>query len=368
MTRTRTAGGKGEVGARSAYGEGARSRMKTSDFDYELPEELIALRPAPERGASRMLVLERRSGCLRHLSFGDLPSFVEPGDVLVLNDTKVVPARLRAVRLGPDGERRAPVEVLFVERLGERVWSVLLRKPREGERLLFEGGMEGVLRADRRGGGEWLCETDRDPLPVMERYGMMPLPPYIRRSPSAEDREWYQTVYARCRGAVAAPTAGLHFGRPMLRGLAERGVRIGYLTLHVGPGTFTPVRGEDVASHRMHPEFRRVPAETAAMVNEARARGRRVLAVGTTVVRALESAAGPSGVVEPVEGWTDLFIVPGFEFRVVGAMLTNFHLPRSTLLMLVAAFAGRETVLRAYEEAVRERYRFLSYGDAMLIL
>jgi len=353
--------------------------MRTSDFDYPLLEELIAYHPLPGRDEARLMVLPRRGegsegdggGGIQHSTFRDLPFYLREGDLLVLNDTKVIPARLKGIKEGGVGWASG-VEILVTERVNPGVWRVLMRKPKHGMRLSFEGGMTGTVLRGRRDeaghGGEWLIEFDGDAEDFMERRGMMPLPPYIKREPVERDREDYQTVYARRRGAVAAPTAGLHFTPRLLEGIRGMGVEIAFVTLHVGPGTFKPVSSERVEEHRMHAEIVEVSEETAERVNAARREGGRVVAVGTTVARALESSLTPGGVIEPRRGLTDLFIYPGYVFRAVDALITNFHLPRSTLLMLVCAFAGRERILRAYGEAIEKRYRFLSYGDAMLIV
>lgn len=339
--------------------------MKLSDFDYELPPELIAREPLPRRSDSRLLVLDRLSERLQDRRVAELPAILSPGDLLVLNDTRVIPARLIAHK--PSGGR---VELLVERLLGAAEALVLLggnRKPKPGTRLVLEDG--SALRVGRRRGDFWEVsyEGSDSLLDCLERIGKMPLPPYLGREAEPRDRVRYQTVFAREPGAVAAPTAGLHFDQELLEALRRRGVEQASLTLHVGAGTFLPVRTEDPRQHRMHSERYRVPPELVEAVNRCRAGGGRVVAVGTTVVRALESAA-LSGALCAGEGETDLFIQPGFRFRVVDALFTNFHLPRSTLLMLVAAFAGRERILAAYRHAVAARYRFYSYGDAMLIL
>lgn len=338
--------------------------MKLSDFDYELPSELIAREPLPERSASRLLVLSRSDQRLQDRRVAELPNILLPGDLLVFNDTRVIPARLIAYK--PTGGR---VEVLIERLLDEQTALALLggsRKPKPGSRLVL--GEDAALWVGERQDDFWRVRYEgRDTLlDCLERIGQVPLPPYLGREPGPRDRERYQTIFARIPGAVAAPTAGLHFDEALLTALRAAGVEQATLTLHVGAGTFLPVRTEDPRQHRMHAEWYRIPTELVAAVSRCRARGGRVVAVGTTVVRALESAARKG--LYPGEGDTDLFIYPGFRFRVVDALFTNFHLPRSTLLMLVAAFAGRERILAAYRHAVRERYRFYSYGDAMLIL
>jgi len=342
--------------------------VHTADFDYELPDELIA-QQAVGRGASRLLVLDRTSGEIRHQGIRDLASWLEPGDLLLLNDTRVIAARVEARR--PTGRR---FEILLLEDIGQGRWQGLLRptaRARKRERLeLADGG--AVALEENLGEGQWrLCFDPPMDMDRLDMVGETPLPPYIRRPEGAspEDRERYQTVYAAAPGAVAAPTAGLHFDRNHLDEIRAAGVEVVTLTLHVGIGTFRPVAVDLVVDHRMHSErycFSEIAAEA---VNEALFERRRVVCVGTTSVRALEGAlAAGGGLIRP--GWraTDIFITPGFEFQGSGAMLTNFHLPRSTLLMMVSAFAGRERMLDTYAEAVRERYRFFSYGDAMLIV
>ncbi|HYR96635.1 MAG TPA: tRNA preQ1(34) S-adenosylmethionine ribosyltransferase-isomerase QueA [Candidatus Binatus sp.] len=339
--------------------------MRVTDLDYVLPEELIAQEPAPERAAARLLVLGRESGELRHARVADLPATLRAGDVLVVNDTRVVPARVRARR--PSGGR---LEVLFVRPLPpEGEWEVLARgTPRAGERVHFaEAAGEWLAPL---GDGRWRIRMllEEPVLGWLERTGEVPLPPYIRRpsGPTVADRERYQTVYARVPGAVAAPTAGLHLTPELLAALGAGGVEVAALTLHVGPGTFMPLRGDELAEHKMAPERYEIPEATAEAINAARAGRRRIVAVGTTAVRALETAAA-GGVLRAGAGEASLFIHPGHRFRVVDALLTNFHLPRSPLLALVAALAGWDRIRAAYEEAVRMRYRFYSFGDAMLI-
>ncbi len=334
--------------------------MKTSDFDYNLSEERIAYRPAAERQNSKLMVLDRKTGEITHRKFFELPGLLEPGDLLVLNNTKVIPARLFGRK--ESGDR---VEVLLAGKLDRRKWTCLVRNPKNGLLIEFEDGPSGRLIRGKP--GEWLIEFAEEPDTYIESSGRMPLPPYIRREPDSADRASYQTVYAEKPGAIAAPTAGLHFTKGLLEDLALRGVRIAYVTLHVGVGTFLPVKTQSVEEHDMHAEWREIPPGTADAVNGARSRGGRVIAVGTTVLRTLESSLNEAGEVVPCNGETDLFILPGHRFKVADALITNFHLPRSTLLMLVSAFAGREFILRAYNEALGLDYRFLSYGDAMFI-
>ncbi len=336
--------------------------MRRADFSYPLPRELIAQYPLAERTASRLLALDGATGALRDLRFIDLPSLLQAGDLLVLNDTRVLPARL-AGRKASGGACE-----LLLERIldGRRILAQARSSKglRPGMAIALPGGATAIVVA--RHGELHELALDRDALPYFETHGSMPLPPYVARAADATDRERYQTVFADEPGAVAAPTAGLHFDQPALQALVQAGVAVARLTLHVGAGTFQPLRTDAVEAHRMHAERYRVPQSAVDAVAAARARGGRVVAVGTTVVRALESAAA-CGVLAPVDGETDIFIRPGFRFRVVDALLTNFHLPESTLLMLVAAFAGRERVLAAYHHAIAGRYRFFSYGDAMFV-
>ena len=348
--------------------------MLRTDFSYDLPPELIAQAPLPERSAGRMLVLDRATGAIADRRVRDLPGFLHPGDLLVLNDTRVVAARVFGSK--PSGGR---VEILLERPVGEREALVQLRasKPvRDGLEIATAGGtVQTLARADDL----WRIRLPAPVFDFFERWGQVPLPPYIQRPASELDQQRYQTIFARERGAVAAPTASLHFDEPLLAELKAREVSLAFVTLHVGAGTFQPVRGDDIESHVMHTERAAVSAATCEAVMSAREAGRRVIAAGTTVVRALESAAladghGQSPVASgaprrlaPWSGETRLFIKPGFRFRVVDALLTNFHLPESTLLMLVCAFAGRDPVLRAYRHAVEAKYRFFSYGDAMLL-
>jgi S-adenosylmethionine:tRNA ribosyltransferase-isomerase len=343
--------------------------MRIEDFDYELPPERIARHPLPERDRARLLVLDRAGG-IAHRTVRDLPDLLGAGDLLVLNETRVIPARL--VGRKPTGGR---VELLLVEAEGpdgpEQRWRALYTasKPLRPGASASVGGLVATLEEPLGDGiGRFLLRAKGGVGAAIRAAGEVPLPPYLGRSAEPADRERYQTVYARVEGAVAAPTAGLHFTPDLLARMEARGVEIAPLTLHVGPGTFLPVRAEHVEDHRMHEEAYDVPERTARAWRRARAEARRVVAVGTTSARALEAAAAADGEVRPGAGRTDLFIFPGHAFRAVDALLTNFHLPRSTLLLLVAAFAGRKRILDAYEEAVRSGYRFYSYGDAMLLL
>ena len=335
--------------------------MRRADFNYDLPEELIAQQPLAERSASRMLALDGASGTLSDLAFRDLPRLVSPGDLLVFNDTRVIPARLFALK-----DSGGKVELLLERPLDAQRALVHARasKPLRPEMPLQSRG--GAIRVVEKRGDLWVVELPEPALPFFERFGQMPLPPYIRREPDAADTTRYQSLFARKRGAVAAPTASLHFDEELLAALDARGAQRAFVTLHVGAGTFQPVRAEAVGAHVMHAEFVEVNAAACETISAAKARGARVIAVGTTVVRALESAAG-GGTLAPYVGDSSLFIVPGFRFRIVDAMVTNFHLPESTLLMLVSAFAGRAAVLAAYAHAVGQKYRFFSYGDAMFV-
>ena len=359
--------------------------MLVSDFDYHLPEELIAQEPLADRAASRMLRLDRETGEVRDGLFRDFPEALRPGDLLVLNNTRVFAARLFGRRGGrrsqPVSARnpasrdflKGKVEVLLTRETGPQEWQALVRPGRKigvGERLFF--GEEDELQAEVIARGEFGERTLRfvpveDFFGAIERIGHVPLPPYIARQDRAADRDRYQTVYARQRGSVAAPTAGLHFTPEVLARIAGRGIETAEVTLHVGLGTFQPVHAEVVEEHKLHREWFQISKETAARINAAMGADRRVVAVGTTTVRTLEYAALRDGAVRAGEGEADLFIYPGFRFRVVGALLTNFHLPKSTLLMLVSALAGREKVLAAYRHAVEQKYRFYSYGDCMFI-
>lgn len=356
------------------------SGFRVADFDFDLPEDLIAQEPPPDRGQSRMLVMNRTTGELSDAKFSEFPSLLRPGDLLVLNDTRVIPARLYAHRTSVRNRQEPTglVEVLLTEPTGENDWCALVKPGKKvgiGERLVFaaasgEIAMEAEV-VERGGFGERLLRFTPvdDFFAVLDRIGHMPLPPYIRREDVDADRERYQTVFAHEPGSVAAPTAGLHFTAQILDAVAARKIEMAWVTLHVGLGTFAPLRVERLDEVRLHAERYVVPEATAEAVNRARSEGRRIVAVGTTVVRTLEAAAAAAGEGQPVphSGITDIFISPGFRFHVVDALLTNFHLPQSSLLMLVSAFAGREHILAAYLHAVEERYRFFSYGDCMFL-
>jgi len=334
--------------------------MRLSDFDYALPPELIAQTPVDRRDASRLLVVGRDS--LRHLGFADLPGLLRPGDLVVLNDTRVIKARMRGEK---DSGGQAEILVERIEDDRTALCQVRVSKPLKPGRTLQVGAFELLVLG--REGDFYRLGFPAPVLDVLEAEGEVPLPPYIGRAAATADESRYQTVYGTRPGAVAAPTAGLHFTPELLERLRELGVEVATVTLHVGAGTFQPVRSEDLSAHRMHFERFEVDAQAAAAIARCRARGGRVVAVGTTVVRTLESAAADDGTVAVASGETDLFITPGYRFRVVDALVTNFHLPKSTLLMLVSAFAGRRRVLEAYAAAVAQRYRFFSYGDAMFL-
>lgn len=339
--------------------------MKTSDFTYDLPERLIAQTPLQRRDASRLLVLDKRTGRTEHRHFYDLPEYLRPGDCMVLNDSRVIPARLIGVR--PTG---GAAEVMLLNDLGENRWECLVRpgkKLREGARVLFGDGELAATVEKVAPDGNRVVRFDYEGifLEVLERLGQVPLPPYIKEQ--LDDPERYQTVYSCHPGSAAAPTAGLHFTDELLDAIRAMGVDVRFVTLHVGLGTFRPVKAENIEDHEMHSELCSVPEDTARAVNEAKSRGSRVVAVGTTSCRTLESFTGEDGVLHVGSRWTDIFIYPGYRFKCIDALVTNFHLPGSTLVMLVSALAGRENILAAYKEAVEREYRFFSFGDAMLI-
>ncbi len=340
--------------------------MNLHDFYYELPQELIAQDPLEDRSGSRLLILDRETGKREHHIFREIIDQLHPGDCLVVNNTKVIPARLIGSREGTGGK----VEVLLLKRGEDDVWETLVKpgkKARPGAKILFgDGILTGeVLEVVEDGNRKIRFRYDGIFEEILDRLGQMPLPPYITHQ--LKDKNRYQTVYAKHDGSAAAPTAGLHFTPELLQAIRERGVRIAHVTLHVGLGTFRPVKAEQIEDHHMHSEFYMVEEEQARLINRTKAEGGRIIAVGTTSCRTLESAAGPDGMLQAGSGWTDIFIYPGYEFRLVDCLITNFHLPESTLMMLVSALAGRERIMAAYEEAVKERYRFFSFGDAMFI-
>ena len=340
--------------------------MRTKDFYFDLPEELIAQTPIAQRDASRLLVLDKESGAWEHKHFFDLPGYLRAGDCLILNNSRVLPARLLGHRLPGGGA----CEVLLLIDRGDNIWECLVRpgkKMRVGAKVSFgEGELVGEV-VEELPGGNRLVKFSYEGifLEVLDRLGKMPLPPYIKAE--LQDRERYQTVYSKVNGSAAAPTAGLHFTPELLAQLKEMGVNISYVTLHVGLGTFRPVKEDEITDHEMHSEYCVIPQETADLINETKRSGGRVICVGTTSCRTIESWAGEDGTMKASAGWTNIFIYPGYRFKVLDALVTNFHLPESTLIMLVSALAGREETLAAYEEAVKERYRFFSFGDAMFI-
>lgn len=341
--------------------------MNKSDFFYDLPQELIAQTPSPKRDGSRLMVFNRMDGHLEHKHFFDLPEFLKAGDCIVINDSKVLPARL----LGQREDTGSPVEVLLLRDEGEMIWECITKpgkRTREGNRLVFGNGelAAEVVGVDDTGNRHIRFECDGIFMEILDRLGHMPLPPYITEQ--LEQPERYQTVYASHLGSAAAPTAGLHFTPELLVRLQDMGVKIAKITLHVGLGTFRPVKADRVEDHHMHSEYYEIPSEAAEMINRTRAEGGRVIAVGTTSTRTLESAANEDGTIPVKGGWTDIFIYPGYQFKCVDGLITNFHLPESTLIMLVSAFAGYEHTMNAYKTAVAERYRFFSFGDAMLII
>lgn len=340
--------------------------MNTHDFYYDLPESLIAQEPVEPRDHSRLLVMDRETGALSDEHFYDLPAHLRPGDCLILNDSRVLPARL----YGQREDTGSPLQLLLLTPRGNDVWEVLAgpgRKAREGRRLTFADGALTAEVTEVLPDGNRLVKFfyEGNFYELLERIGRMPLPPYIKKE--LTDKERYQTVYSRERGSAAAPTAGLHFTPELLERVRAMGVDIGFVTLHVGLGTFRPVKEANIADHKMHSEHYELSAETADLINRTKARGGRVIAVGTTSCRTLESIGMTDGIIHPQEGWTDIFIYPGYRFQVLDGLITNFHLPESTLIMLVSAFAGYDHTMAAYDHAVREQYRFFSFGDAMFI-
>ena len=340
-----------------------RTGLKTSDYYFDLPQELIAQDPLADRTASRLLVMDKRTGEIEHRTFRDITGYLKPGDTLVLNDTKVIPARLLGVKEGTG----AHAEILLLKRISDKQWETLVKpgkKLRPGTRVTFGDGALTAVILDVLEGGNRLVEFEYEGIfeEVLDRLGEMPLPPYITHK--LQDRNRYQTVYARYEGSAAAPTAGLHFTEELLDQIRSMGVRTAFVTLHVGLGTFRPVKVDDVTAHHMHTEWYHVSPEAADLINRTHAEGHRVICVGTTACRTVESAAGGDGIVKAGANDTSIFIYPGYRFRVMDALITNFHLPESTLVMLVSAFAGRENVLNAYREAIGEKYRFFSFGDA----
>ena len=340
--------------------------MKTSDFYYDLPQELIAQDPLEDRSSSRLMVLDKKTGQMEHRIFRDIVDYLNPGDCLVVNNTKVIPARLMGVK----EDTGAHIEVLLLKRKADNVWETLVKpgkKARPGARIDFGDGLLKAEVLEVVDEGNRLIQFEFDGIfeEILDKLGQMPLPPYITHQ--LKDKNRYQTVYAKHEGSAAAPTAGLHFTPELLEKIQEKGIKLAHVTLHVGLGTFRPVKVDDVTQHHMHSEFYMVEEEQARLINETKAAGGRVICVGTTSCRTLESATGEDGILKAGSGWTEIFIYPGYRFKIMDALITNFHLPESTLLMLVSAFADKEKIMKAYEEAVRERYRFFSFGDAMFI-
>jgi S-adenosylmethionine:tRNA ribosyltransferase-isomerase len=341
--------------------------MELKEFYYHLPEDLIAQEPLEDRSKSRLLVLHKNDGVIEHRIFEDIIEYLEPGDCLVLNDTKVIPARLIGARKDTGGK----VEFVLLKRTGKDMWEILVkpgRRAKVGSEIIFGDGRLRARIIDYTDAGGRIAEFYYDGIfeQVLDELGQMPVPPYIKKK--LKDKDRYQTVYARYPGSAAAPTAGLHFTKDLLAEITNKGVETAYITLHVGLGTFRPVRVKNIEEHKMHAEYYEVSSEAAQKINSAREKGRRVIAVGTTSTRTLETVADENGQIEPKSGWSDIFIYPGYRFKAIDGLVTNFHLPESTLIMLVCAFAGKEKVFRAYEEAINKKYRFYSFGDAMLII
>jgi S-adenosylmethionine:tRNA ribosyltransferase-isomerase len=340
--------------------------MKVSEFFYDLPQELIAQEPSKERQLSRLLVLDRGSGQIEHETFKDIITYFKKGDCLVLNDTRVIPARL----LGEKEDTGGKIEFVLLKKISGDTWEVILkpgRRAKPGSRFVFGNGELKAEIVDVVEEGNRLVRFEYEGVfeQILDKIGIMPLPPYITKT--LEDKERYQTVYSKYKGSAAAPTAGLHFTRELLEQLASMGVEIAFVTLHVGLGTFRPVKVENILEHKMHSEYYILNEETAEKINNSKRNGGRVIGVGTTSCRVLETIGDENGYLAPGSGWTDIFIYPGYKFKVVDSMITNFHLPESTLIMLVSAFAGRDNIMNAYETAIKERYRFFSFGDAMYI-
>jgi len=340
--------------------------MRRQDFDFYLPEDLIAQTPLKNREDSRLLVLDRKNGEIEHRKFTDIVDYLNPGDCLVLNDTRVIPARLFGNRIG----KEETIEILLLKRMENETWETLVRPGKKVKpNTIVEFG-NGILKGKVLSIGEdgtRIIKFDYSGIfeEILDRLGEIPLPPYITET--LEDRERYQTVYAKNKGSAAAPTAGLHFTEGLLEKIKDKGVNISYITLHVGLGTFRPVKVDNILEHHMHSEYYNIPEDSANIINWTKSNGGSIICVGTTTVRTLETVADKSGYIKPSSGWTDIFIYPGYKFKIVDKLITNFHLPESTLLMLVSAFSTREIVLNAYREAVKERYRFFSFGDAMFL-
>ena len=340
--------------------------MRTADFYYDLPEELIAQDPLLDRSSSRLMHLDKKTGEIQHTDFKHIVKYLKPGDCLVINDTRVIPARLYGSKIGTD----AGIEILLLKRKENNIWETLVKpgkKAKPGTKISFGDGLLIGEVLDIVEEGNRLIQFTYDGIfeEILDQLGEMPLPPYITHK--LQDKERYQTVYAKNEGSAAAPTAGLHFTKELLQQIQDMGVNIAHVTLHVGLGTFRPVKVDDVENHHMHSEFYVVEEDQAKLINDTKKNGGRVISVGTTSCRTLESATDENGILQAKSGWTEIFIYPGYKFKMIDALITNFHLPESTLLMLVSALAGRENVMAAYEEAVKERYRFFSFGDAMFI-
>ncbi len=338
-----------------------KMNLKLSDFDYYLPKELIAKYPVEPRDSCRLMVLDRKNKTIQHRIFRDIKDYLEEGDLLVLNDTKVIPARLKGKK-----ETGANIEIFLLRPISEKKWEVLIKnikRLKPGQKVMIADDFSAKL-VEKYEEGKALVEFEGNDInALIKKYGHIPLPPYIEREDEEKDKDYYQTVFAKKEGAVASPTAGLHFTQELLDSLEEKGIKKAFVTLHVGLGTFRPIQTEDITKHRMHEEYYQIPQETIEKIKETKEKGKRVVAVGTTVVRTLETYAqtGKS------EGFSDIFIYPPYDFKMIDALITNFHLPKSTLILLVSAFAGRDFILKAYNEAVKEKYRFFSYGDAMFI-
>lgn len=341
--------------------------MKTSDFYYDLPQELIAQDPLEDRSASRLMVLDKKTGKIQHHIFKEIVNYLNPGDCLVINDTKVIPARLYGAKVGTD----AKIEVLLLKRKENNIWETLVKpgkKAKIGTKISFGEGLLIGEVVDIVEEGNRLIQFTYEGIfeEILDKLGQMPLPPYITHQ--LKDKNRYQTVYAKHDGSAAAPTAGLHFTPELLEEIRAKGVNIAHVTLHVGLGTFRPVKVEDVTQHHMHSEFYVVEEDQAALINETKKKGGKIISVGTTSLRTLESASTEDGILKAGSGWTDIFIYPGYRFKIVDRLITNFHLPESTLIMLVSALAGKEHIMAAYEEAVKDKYRFFSFGDAMFVM
>jgi len=335
--------------------------MKTSDFNYDLPSDLVADYPLAEKDKCNLEVISRSDIKIKHDRFCNILNYLNAGDVLVLNNTKVIPARIYGT-----AKNRKTIEILLLEKIDSNNWSCLMKNPKDGLELILKNELKAIIKKNKT--GNIIISFNREIEKYLDEYGCAPLPPYIERKPEESDKVNYQTVYAKQNGSVAAPTAGLHFTKELLQNITDMGVLIEHLTLHVGYGTFKPVKSEDLENHRMHSEYFELRKNTCEVINNAKLRGNKIIAVGTTSLRTLESCTSPEGILIPRKGKTDLFIYPGYKFKIVDSLVTNFHMPRSTLFMLACAFAGKELIFKAYEQAKNRGYRFLSYGDAMIII